>query len=186
MSTPAQLMICNKCGKYFLANANCYSMAEHGANCPHCETTDPFDIWGQGEIEDVKSLVEKDSLLCDDAGYTFSEDELLASYLDQVRLDKDDMRGISFDEWVADLKRGDHLWEVDLDKVRKDVFPYLAEIIETYCGTDQTYYLGRYIDWTDLDNEEVKLLAWHYGAPNDELRKEYLGNYLNLATDYVN
>lgn len=49
------------------------------------------------------------------------------------------------------------------------------EIIELYCeATDQTYLLGRHIDNTILDEEQIIVCGWYYGKPDKETTRWFL------------
>ena len=174
----ADLISCDKCGKYFLAQVH----HAETVRCPHCNET----TCGIHAEIDIDNIAKHDVMWIDtDAGCVLTETDYLTTYTTMVKT-YGDLHDVSFNKWMGEKENGLYILKLNMEKVREDVFPYLAEIVETYCpDTDQTYLLGRYMDWYNIDNEEIKLLNWYYGKPNDNLSIDYLGYYLDLAIDYI-
>jgi len=171
----ATLNVCSKCGEYYLAN-------KEGINdyCPHCNSNESYFL---AYID--TDVLEQDRIFLDhDAGETGSFEEFKERYIRGVRTDR--LTHVTFNEWIHSEYYG--IYEFSNDELRNEVFPYLSEIVETYCpATDQTYLIGRWITdtWSVANNEKVELINYYYGHPEKEHTELYLGKLKDLALNFI-
>jgi len=171
----ATLNTCAKCGKDFLAG-------ERGINnyCPHCNGNETFFLADIGV-----GLLDEDRLFYDhDAGKIGNYERVKAWYINGVLEDR--LTHISFNDWLTSDYYG--IQELNVELLRKEVFPYLESIEELYDRvTDRTYLIGNWRDQDQADgiHEKAEILTWYYGKPEEEITNERLGKLKDLALDFI-